>query len=60
MALHYRSKNLLHTLGEDFQYMNAHQYYKNIDKLMKYINSHPELGATVRYSTVTDYITAIN
>lgn len=49
----------MHTLGEDFQYTNAHMFYKNIDKLVKYINNRPEFGATILYSTPADYIAAI-
>lgn len=35
MANHYRTTNLLHTMGEDFQYTNSRMWYKNIDKLLK-------------------------
>lgn len=51
MALHYKSKNLLHTLGSDFQWASARVWFKNMDKLIKYINSHPEMGLTVKYAT---------
>lgn len=33
---------------------------KNMDKLMDYINSHPELNAEVLYSTPSVYLQAIN
>lgn len=59
MANHYRTNNLLHTLGEDFQYTNSRMWYKNVDKLIKYINARPEYGVTVKYSTPSDYIEAI-
>jgi hypothetical protein len=59
MANHYRTTNLLHTLGEDFQYTNSRMWYKNIDKLLKYINSKPEYGIKVIYSTPSVYIDAI-
>ena len=26
------------TMGEDFQYENANMWYKNLDKLIKYVN----------------------
>lgn len=38
MSLHYRSNNLMHTLGEDFHYINGNMWFKNVDKLLKYIN----------------------
>jgi hypothetical protein len=31
----------MHTLGSDFAWSNAPMYFKNIDRLIKYINSHP-------------------
>lgn len=59
MGNHYRTNNLLHTLGEDFQYTNSRMWYKNVDKLIKYINARPEYGVTVQYSTPSAYIEAI-
>lgn len=34
-------------------------WYKNYDKLIKYVNSHPELGVKIMYSTPNAYIEAI-
>ena len=31
-----RTNNVMFTFGSDFQYENAIEYYKNLDKLMKY------------------------
>lgn len=31
----YRTKNVLMTMGSDFQYMAAYSWYKNLDKLIK-------------------------
>lgn len=59
-ANHYRTTNLMHTLGEDFMYTNSRMWYKNVDKLIKYINSRPEYGVNIKYSTPKDYINAIN
>ena len=58
-AQHFRTTNLLHTLGEDFHYANARMWYKNFDKLLKYINSRPEFGVKIQYSTPSLYINAI-
>lgn len=51
MALHFRSTNLMHTLGEDFQFTNSRMWFKNFDKLIKFINARPELGVKLQYST---------
>ena len=56
---HYRTTNLMHTMGEDFNYANAKLWYKNIDKLIKYINSREEFGVKIIYSTPDEYIAAI-
>ena len=46
--------------GCDFTFQNAHMVYKNVDRLIEYINAHTkELGATVRYSTPTEYLRAV-
>lgn len=60
MALHFRSTNLMHTMGEDFHYANARMWYKNIDKLIKFINSRPQYGVKIQYSTPGLYTEAIN
>ena len=56
---HFRTSNLMHTLGEDFTYTNSRMWYKNVDKLIKYINARPEYGVRILYSTPEDYIDAI-
>ena len=37
-AEHYRTNHIILTMGEDFQYENAHMWYKNMDKLIRYVN----------------------
>lgn len=37
-AKHYKTNNILMTMGEDFQYSNALMWFKNLDKLIKYVN----------------------
>lgn len=60
MALHYRSAHLLHTLGSDFHYSNARMWFKNMDKILRYVNSRPELGVAVKYATPGEYVRAIH
>ena len=50
----------MHTLGGDFHYSNARMWFKNADKLKKYINSHPEYGLNIIYSTPNEYMAAIH
>ena len=58
----YVGNNILVTLGMDFQYQAAHTWFKNIDKLINYVNS--ELGEKEKihlmYSTPSCYIKAKN
>ena len=37
-AKYYKTNNILMTMGEDFQYSNALMWFKNLDKLIKYVN----------------------
>lgn len=33
-ATHYRTNNVIITMGEDFNYLDANMWYKNLDKLI--------------------------
>lgn len=33
------TNHIMMTMGSDFQYENAHVVYKNLDKLIKYVNA---------------------
>jgi lysosomal alpha-mannosidase len=49
------------TFGCDFAYMNANVNFKNMDKLMKYINANKETyGLNVKYSTPIEYVRAVH
>lgn len=37
-ASHYKTNNVMLTMGSDFQYENAERWYKNLDKLIRYVN----------------------
>ncbi|XP_063690730.1 lysosomal alpha-mannosidase-like [Bolinopsis microptera] len=59
-AAHYRSGNIMLTMGGDFSYQNAHQYFANLDTLMKYVNlNSTEYGFEMVYSTPSRYMNAV-
>ena len=37
-AKHYKTNNIMMTMGSDFQYENAYEWFSNLDKLIKYVN----------------------
>uniref|UniRef100_A0A7S4KWV4 alpha-mannosidase n=1 Tax=Paramoeba aestuarina TaxID=180227 RepID=A0A7S4KWV4_9EUKA len=45
---------ILFKMGSDFQYENANEWYKNLDKLIRYVNEDGRVQAF--YSTPKDYI----
>ncbi len=54
-------QDLLVTYGCDFAFANANVNFKNMDKLMDYINSRPDtFGLNVIYSTPSIYAAALN
>jgi len=46
--------DILIPFGSDFQWISAHQYYKNVDKLIHYINEDGRINAF--YSTPAEYV----
>ncbi|GAM29188.1 hypothetical protein SAMD00019534_123640 [Acytostelium subglobosum LB1] len=59
-STHYQSNNVLVPMGCDFAYMNANMYFKNLDKLIAYINANPQYNMNLLYSTPSIYIDAVN
>ncbi|XP_063226976.1 lysosomal alpha-mannosidase-like [Bacillus rossius redtenbacheri] len=61
-AKRYKTNNVLITMGSDFTYMDAHQYYKNIDKIISLINNKQKHGSKINllYSTPTCYLKAVH
>ena len=61
-ASQYKTSNLIMTLGSDFQYSNAHMWYKNLDKLIYYVNKEQESGSKINifYSTPACYLYSLN
>ncbi|XP_062548695.1 lysosomal alpha-mannosidase-like [Armigeres subalbatus] len=62
MATRYRSNNLIITMGDDFNYMDANMNFVNMDKLIKYTNERQSTGSNVNllYSTPTCYLKAVH
>eukprot|EP00191_Tetraselmis_sp_GSL018_P016086 CAMPEP_0177580958 /NCGR_PEP_ID=MMETSP0419_2-20121207/1869_1 /TAXON_ID=582737 /ORGANISM="Tetraselmis sp., Strain GSL018" /LENGTH=900 /DNA_ID=CAMNT_0019069923 /DNA_START=788 /DNA_END=3491 /DNA_ORIENTATION=+ len=60
IAAMHRGDDIMLTMGMDFQYMNANHNFKNMDKLIHHMNSHPEYSKRYRvfYSTPEDYVAA--
>jgi len=49
------------TMGSDFHYQNGHGWFKNLDKLIKYVNAQVnESNVNVFYSTPSCYLYALN
>ena len=48
------------TMGMDFNYQNANEWFKNLDKLLKYVNAHNASDINVFYSTPSCYLYALN
>ncbi|CAF1622827.1 unnamed protein product [Rotaria magnacalcarata] len=61
-ASSYATNHIIMTMGSDFQYENANQWFKNLDKLMKYVNAQQTNGSDVNvfYSTPSCYLYALN
>ncbi|KAM9856488.1 lysosomal alpha-mannosidase [Aulostomus maculatus] len=57
-ALVYKTKHIIMTMGSDFQYENANLWYKNLDKLIHYVNAQQANGSSVNvlYSTPSCYL----
>uniref|UniRef100_A0A4W5MS08 Alpha-mannosidase n=1 Tax=Hucho hucho TaxID=62062 RepID=A0A4W5MS08_9TELE len=57
-ALVYKTNHIIMTMGSDFQYENANLWYKNLDKLIRYVNQNQSNGSGVNvlYSTPSCYL----
>ena len=56
----YRTNHIIMLFGDDFQYQNALHDFKNIDKLIKYVNAQNGSDVNVFYSTPSCYLYALN
>lgn len=61
-AQFYKTNHIIMTMGSDFQYENANLWYKNMDKLIKYVNALQANGSKVNvlYSTPSCYLQELN
>ncbi|XP_029605000.1 lysosomal alpha-mannosidase-like [Salmo trutta] len=57
-ALVYKTNHIIMTMGSDFQYENANLWYKNLDKLIRYVNQKQSNSSEVNvlYSTPSCYL----
>ncbi|XP_062312069.1 lysosomal alpha-mannosidase [Osmerus eperlanus] len=57
-SLVYKTNHIIMTMGSDFQYENANLWYKNLDKLIRYVNAQQANGSNVNvlYSTPSCYL----
>ncbi|MEQ2159382.1 hypothetical protein GOODEAATRI_022294, partial [Goodea atripinnis] len=53
-----QTNHIIMTMGSDFQYENANLWYKNLDKLIRYVNAQQTNGSNVNvlYSTPSCYL----
>jgi lysosomal alpha-mannosidase len=62
-ATAYKTSNLIMTFGSDFQYSNARRWFKNIDKLIYYVNRMQVANSSkvnLFYSTPACYLYSLN
>mmetsp|Transcript_5906 Transcript_5906/g.5147 ORF Transcript_5906/g.5147 Transcript_5906/m.5147 type:complete len:150 (+) Transcript_5906:844-1293(+) len=61
MSNSYNSDVLLHTAGEDFNYQDANVNFKNMKKIMDYVNNNQgKYNMHIDYSTPDKYVDEIN
>ncbi|XP_045601316.2 lysosomal alpha-mannosidase isoform X1 [Procambarus clarkii] len=58
----YATDHIIMTMGEDFNYQSADMWYKNLDKLIRYVNERQKNGSKVNvfYSTPSCYLKALH
>ena len=56
-AQHYATDHIVMTMGSDFQYNSAVVWFKNMDKLIKYVNAEQANGTNINLvQTLSHYI----
>ncbi|GFS06961.1 alpha-mannosidase, partial [Elysia marginata] len=58
----YGTNHVIATMGSDFNYVDAHLNFKNIDKLIRYVNARQEDGSKINllYSTPSCYLKTVH
>ncbi|XP_004716876.2 lysosomal alpha-mannosidase-like [Echinops telfairi] len=61
-ASHYRTRNIIMTMGSDFHFGEAERWFKNLDKLIQLVNAQQAKGSRVHalYSTPACYLQELN
>ncbi|XP_071952735.1 lysosomal alpha-mannosidase-like [Antedon mediterranea] len=60
-AKHFKTNNIMMTMGMDFEYENAIPWYKNLDKLIKYVNEKTNsTNIHLLYSNPACYVKSLN
>ncbi|XP_063975684.1 lysosomal alpha-mannosidase-like [Diachasmimorpha longicaudata] len=59
-ASHYQTNNIILTMGDDFHYQQAENYFSNMDKLIRYTNELYGKEVNVFYSTPSCYAKSLN
>ena len=59
-AAHYRTPEIFVVFGEDFKYINAHWMFTQLDNMIEYMNKHHSDKYFFRYSTPSEYISAVH
>lgn len=54
----YATNNIMFPMGEDFQYQNGNTWFKNLDKLIKYVNQ-KQSKVNIFYSTPSCYLKSL-
>jgi hypothetical protein len=54
------TNHLLVTFGDDFKFKNAALQFRNMDLLINAINKNTGLGVHIRYSTLSEYFSAVH
>ncbi|XP_042638582.1 lysosomal alpha-mannosidase-like [Orycteropus afer afer] len=62
-ARHYRTNHIIMTMGSDFHYKQAENWFKNLDKLIRLVNAQQQANGSrvhVLYSTPACYLQELN
>ncbi|GLV46666.1 Lysosomal alpha-mannosidase II [Carabus blaptoides fortunei] len=61
-SVQYQTPNIILTMGEDFNYQDAHAWFVNLDKLIRHTNALQATGSKVNllYSTPSCYLKAVH